>query len=210
MKREDSPVALASAVRLFPRWLRAAGYGVAAGSIAFALAILTIDIAPFAALPEARRSVGVALMLGSGLTLLVLIGFERWVGRRVHAPGLFAFLVDELRTRRISRVARVLFPAFLLFGVGAVVLGNVRVGVVGGFVNCFVVAMAAATETVIRRCLRQQAKAIFTLYAEGVLAPGDAAAIDDARAKDPRFDAAVREHQRVVAMVEQSVQEGVR
>jgi hypothetical protein len=209
MKRNDSPVPLTSAVLVFPRWLRAAGYGAGAGSVALALLLLTVGVGPFARLPERARTIGIALLVGSGLAMLVVMGFVRWVGRRVRAPGLFLFLTDEPRTRRIARAATFLFPAFLLFGVIAVGVGNVRVGVVGGFVNCCVVALAAAVETVSRHFLRQQASAVFTLYAEGVLAPGDAAAIDDAREKDPQFDAAVREHQRVVAMVEQRVQPGV-
>ncbi|MCA8976980.1 MAG: hypothetical protein KDC98_19810, partial [Planctomycetes bacterium] len=43
-----------------------------------------------------------------------------------------------------------------------------------------------------RRHSTRQAKAVFALYADGVLAAEDAAAIDDARQKDAKFDAEVR------------------
>jgi hypothetical protein len=45
--------------------------------------------------------------------------------------------------------------------------------------------------------LLRRARAVFTLYAEGLLAPEEAAAIDDARAKDPDFDRRVREFQQL-------------
>lgn len=52
-----------------------------------------------------------------------------------------------------------------------------------------------------RRLMHRQATAVFTLYVDGLLEPEPTAAIDDARAKDPAFDAAVREHQRLCALV---------
>jgi hypothetical protein len=45
--------------------------------------------------------------------------------------------------------------------------------------------------------LLRRARAVFTLYAEGLLAPEEAAAIDDARARDEGFDRRVREFQQL-------------
>jgi hypothetical protein len=45
--------------------------------------------------------------------------------------------------------------------------------------------------------LLRRARAVFTLYAEGLLAPAEAAVIDDARAKDAGFDRRVREFQQL-------------
>jgi hypothetical protein len=150
--------------------------------------------------------VGIVALATSGVLLLGVGRFAEWLGTRVRAPGLFLFLEDHPRTRPLARAATVLSPLFLLSGVVALPLWGARTAVLGGFLHCGLLLLSVVIEAVSRSLLRRQAAAIFTLYLEGVLAPDDAAAIDHARARDPRFDAAVRDHQHVVAMVKDRAQ----
>jgi hypothetical protein len=62
-------------------------------------------------------------------------------------------------------------------------------------------AGALAYAAFYQRQMHQQATMLFALYADGVLDAATTAAIDDARQKDPAFDTAVREHQRVCGLV---------
>jgi hypothetical protein len=43
---------------------------------------------------------------------------------------------------------------------------------------------------------------LFALYADGALDPADTAAIEDARRKDPKFDAEIRAFQALGARIE--------
>jgi hypothetical protein len=201
MKQDTLPIPLDHVVLMLPRWLHRACVVTAALSLTIAVVMACCGSAWFGELAPRDRTVGTAVLFADGLALFGVVAGVRWVGRRVRANGLFEFLTGGPRTRQLARAATVLVPCFAVFGVGALLAGHVRLAVVGGFVNAAVFAGMAGFEAVIRHCLRRQAMAIFTLYAEGQLAAGDAAAIDDARSKDARFDAAVHEYQRVVAMV---------
>jgi len=97
----------------------------------------------------------------------------------------------------------VFWPASVLFGVG-VVCGLVWGGPIfwhGCVQTGGMLAFISGSIEIVRRHVHRLASAVFTLYAEGQLDPADAAAIDDARGKDPKFDAAIREHQRIVAEI---------
>jgi hypothetical protein len=89
--------------------------------------------------------------------------------------------------------------AFLVLGLVLAGLGLGRVAWHGFVQTGAMVAFMAGVQEAIRRHVLLRARALFTLYAEGVLDPQDARALDDARARSAEFDRAVREHQRVNA-----------
>ena len=111
-------------------------------------------------------------------------------------------LLHHLQGRSIVPMARIWFwNALLVLVIGLVLmlcgqpkalwLSPVFMGSIWMVCAAFLRAMHAH--------LLRRARAVFTLYAEGVLEPADAVAIDDARAKNPDFDRAVREHQKINA-----------
>ena len=65
-----------------------------------------------------------------------------------------------------------------------------------------IMAFLAGTIEAIRRHSTRRARAVFALYADGLLEPHDTAAIDATRAQDPTFDADVRAYLQISQQVD--------
>ena len=194
MKKGSVPIPLASVVVL-PRAVMIGGVVLSAGCIVAGFVLLGYGIATAsgAALGGYLGGALGCIFGGAGGLFGTLCDWKR----RVTAPLLFAYLQQD-RPSLLFR--RVFWPAVVLCAIG-VVAGLTWGGPLawhGGVQTGGMLAFMSGTTEAIRRHLHRLASAIFTLYAEGVLDPVDAAAIDDARAKNPDFDAAVRRHQELI------------
>jgi hypothetical protein len=194
MKTNEPLIPLAG-VRMVPRNLMRALFWV---GIAFAVIAATMVLGGLIA-GELERVLQQALV-GFGIAAYAcatsMLASRSDRRARVTAPLLWKHLQP-----RPPLPARTFVVAFVL-----VVLA---VGLVGGWERALRIGLpglgmlAGSLGYVVlhRRQMHRQATVVFTLYADGVLDADATAAIDDARAKDADFDAAVREHQRVCAQV---------
>jgi len=115
---------------------------------------------------------------------------------RVTAPLLWKHLQP-----RPPLPVRTIVVVFVLVVLAAGLVGGWELALRIGVPGTGMLAGALGYVVLHRRQMHRQATVVFALYADGVLDADATAAIDDARAKDAGFDAAVREHQRVCALV---------
>jgi hypothetical protein len=115
---------------------------------------------------------------------------------RVTAPQLWKHLQP-----RSPLPTRTFAVAFVMVVLATGLVGGWELALRIGLPGSGMLAGLLASVVLYRRQMHRQATVMFALYADGVLDAAATAAIDDARAKDPAFDAAVREHQRVCALV---------
>lgn len=195
MKKVPAPIPLATVV-LLPRWLLTCGVVLSSACIAAGFVLLGYGLATASGSALGGYVGGAIGCIGGGGG--GLFGTLRDWSRRIPAPALLACLRYEhpLRFYRL-----VFWPALTVFGLG-IVAGLIWGGpaIWHGMVQTGgMLAFMSGVQEVGRRHMHRVATAIFTLYAEGVLDPRDAAAIDDARRKDPDFDAAVIAHRELVS-----------
>lgn len=191
MKRNEPPIPVRSVVCL-PPWLTIASVVLCGGLMLCGLALIVHGLT--------FTSTGArAGWIGGGLGCFVGASgglFGTWMDwrRRLPAPALLAHVNND-KPLLVYRWG--FWPALIALAAGlALLVGSgsrtawfslVQIG--GMF------AFLSGSLEMIRRDTTKRARALFALYADGALSPEDAAAIDDARAKNPRFDAAVREFQ---------------
>ncbi len=191
MNNKAKPIPLRSVVCL-PRWLMIAGVSLSGGLMLGCLGVVGYG----ALFVDGPGRWG---WIGGGLGGLVgcaggLFGTLADWSRRLPAPALLAHLRHDAPSPFYRRV---FWPALAVFtlGLGLACLWNSRVVWHGLVQTGGILAFASGTIEVVRRHTARQARAVFALYADGALAPDDAAAIDDARQQDPKFDAEVRAFQ---------------
>jgi hypothetical protein len=197
MKRNEAPIPVRSVVCL-PRWLLV--FGVATSGACLLGGLVLVAYALLAAPPDAGGGWyggwiggGLGCVMGGAGGLFGTLADQR---RRLAAPQLFALVQNDAPSPFYRRV---FWPAT---GVAALslVVGNAtgEWRLVWGFLQTGgILAFVSGVTEAMRRHTVQQARALFALYADGVLAPDDAAAIEVARQRDPQFDAAVRGFQQV-------------
>jgi len=194
MKKNEPPIPLRSVVVL-PRWLMIGGVALSAACM-----LAGVVMAVYGSLTASGGALGG--WLGGAFGCVIggaggLFGTLADWRRRLPAPLLFA----QLQRDKALPFFRVFWPALAAVIVGLVLAcfwdsqivwhGLVQTG--------GILAFASGCQETIRRHSNRKARAVFTLYADGMLDGADAAAIDEARRKDPKFDAAVQEFQRVAA-----------
>lgn len=194
MKWNEPPIPLRSIVCL-PRWLMIGGVAISAACM-----IAGVVMAIYAFTCTSAGELGGWL----GGAFGCLIG---------GAGGLFGTLADwrrrlppqllftQLQHDRPSPFYRVFWAALAAAIAGLVIacFWSHRIVWHGLVQTGGILAFASGCQEAIRRHSNQKARAVFTLYADGMLAAEEAAAIDAARAQDPKFDAAVHEFQRIAA-----------
>lgn len=198
MKQGERPIPLRS-VLVLPRWLMLGGVLLSAACILFGVGCVVYGLG-FAA--GAGRW---GWVLGGGLGGIGggaggLYGTLNDWHRRLPAPMVFGYL-QRCEPSKFYR--RAFWPSLFVLAVGLALVFSFGWLVGSGFVQAgFIVGFLAGSQEAVRRHLHRSATAVFALYADGVLDPLDAAAIDSARRTDARFDAAVRDYQRVMAVVQ--------
>lgn len=188
MKRHEPPIPVRSVVCL-PRWLMLGGVALSAACIAAGLAMIAHAIGW--AEPGARGGwIGgaVGCLLGGGGGLFGTL--NDW-HRRLPATALWQHLRNDQPNPFYRRA---FWPALALLAVGLVVgcFWPSRVIWHGVVQSSAILVFAGGAIEAARRHTARQARAVFALYADGLLDGDDAAAIDHARARDPGFDAALR------------------
>ena len=202
MKKEP-PIPLRSVSSLSPA-MRMFGIVVSSLCIAggVAMAVYAVVMAP-----ADRLVAWYGGWLGGALGCLLgglggLLGTLADGRRRMPAPILFAQLRHDQPTFFYRRV---FWPCVALTAV-CLVVGSLfgHWHLLHGFLQTgAVLAFTSGCQEASRRHSTRLARSVFALYADGVLDPADAAAIDDARSKDPKFDAAVREYQQLAARLDE-------
>jgi hypothetical protein len=194
MKKNEPPIPLRSVVCL-PRWLMIGGVALSAACM-----LAGVVMAVYGSLTASGGALGG--WLGGAFGCVIggaggLFGTLADWRRRLPAPLLFA----QLQRDQALPFFRVFWPALAAVIVGLVLacFWDSRIVWHGLVQTGGILAFASGCQEAIRRHSNQKARAVFTLYADGMLDGADAAAIDDARKKDPKFDAAVQEFQRVAA-----------
>lgn len=193
MKKNDKPIPVRSVICL-PRWMM-----VSSVVLCSVLALGCVGVMIWGALMVDDTGSRWGL-IGGGFGGLIgcaggLFGTLADQRRRFPAPLLFA----QLKNDAPAPFYRVFKPALALAVLGLVLVcfwneraiwhGMVQTGGMLAFMSGVMEAM--------RRHTLKQARALFALYADGALDPADAAAIDDARSKDAKFDAEVRAFQQI-------------
>ena len=188
MKKQEQAIPLRSVI-ILPRWLMVGGValGVACmlggvGLIVFAFG-WTEGGARYGALGGAFG----CLIGGAGGLFGTLCDWRRRLPATIYLQHIHH---DEpaLMYRRAFKPAVVALVLGLV--VGCFLWNNPAIwfGVVQPM---GILSFISGVQEAIRRHSTQQARAVFALYADGVLEPEDTAAIEDARQKDPEFDADV-------------------
>jgi hypothetical protein len=194
MKKDEPPIPVRSVVCL-PRWLVRASVALCSVLLLGCLGFVVYGIGW---VDEPSRSWGA---IGGGLggaigCLCGLFGTLRDWHRRLTAPALLWHLQHDAP---LPFYRRVFWPALAVFVVG-VALGCVfdHRAIWHGMVQTGgILASISGVLELARRHTTTQARALFALYADGLLGADDAAAIDDARRKDEKFDAEVRAFQQL-------------
>lgn len=190
--RTDEPSVPLHSVVLLPRWLMLAG---AATSIAAILAGVVLIVLGLSSAATGGPRGG---LIGGGAGCLIggagaLFGTMRDWHRRLPANVLLRHVQNDVP---LAFHRRVFWPAvvILAIGVAAGLVWNHRAIWQGVVQPSAMLAFLSGVLEVIRRHSTRGARAVFALYADGVLDPTDARAIDDARAKDAAFDAELRSY----------------
>ncbi|HEX5054784.1 MAG TPA: hypothetical protein VFZ65_23610 [Planctomycetota bacterium] len=193
MKKNDKPIPLQSVVYL-PRWLMLGGVALSGACIAggIVLAIVGLCTASGGALGGYLGGAVGCIVGGAGGLFGTLADWRR----RLPATALFGYLKQDAPPPFYRRV---FWPslAVMLLGIALGLVWNHRAIWHGLVQTGAMLAFCSGTIEAVRRHGHRRARAVFSLYADGALDAADAAAIDDARAKDARFDAEVLEFQRV-------------
>jgi hypothetical protein len=136
------------------------------------------------------------VLVGAGAVGLRRL-MQRWT-RGLTAPQLLLHLQNE-RPLLVYRIFMPVSLAMLAIGIwltlaspgrpSSLLMTGTMFGCLWGGLEWF------------RRSARRRARILFTLYAEGVLEPAEAAAVDAERRQSPAFDAAVRSFQQWNAAV---------
>jgi hypothetical protein len=201
MKKHEKPIPLRSVVGL-PRWMMLSGVSVGAACLLAGCALL---VYMFAATPTTSPGNWYGGLLGGAIGCFgggagALFGTLRDWHRRMPAPLLFAHLQQD-RPSQFYR--RTFWPALAVAVVATAIgcaFGHWRI--LSGFLQTgWLLAFLSGSFEAVRRHTTKQARAVFALYADGLLEESDAEAIDDARRKDPAFDAAVQDYQQVAAQL---------
>jgi hypothetical protein len=194
MKANEPLIPLAG-VRLVPHSLIRAMLWVGIGIAAIAMAMLLHGLIA----GELVRT-GKQALIGFGIAIYVC-GSAMLATRSDRRPRATAPLLwKHLQPRPPLPIGRFVVMFLLVVAVLGLTSGwelALRVGVP----SAGILAGALAYATLYQRQMHRQATVLFALYADGVLDAAATAAIDDARQKDPAFDTAVREHQRVCSLV---------
>ncbi len=186
-------------VCVLPRWLYLSGLALSWGCILGCLGLVVWGAVAF-------EGGGRGGMIGGGIGGMIggfgaLFGVWNDHRRRLDPAALLRCLQQVVP----SRFVRVAVPISLAITVLALLLG--ACGVTPQIWLRMLHAPAlilflAGTQEAIRRHLLHRARAVFMLYADGVLVAEDARAIDDARARHPDLDRAVRDFQTVAARLQ--------
>ncbi|MFY9345372.1 MAG: hypothetical protein WAT39_22970 [Planctomycetota bacterium] len=192
MKANATPIPVRSVVCL-PRWLVRA-----AVAVCIVLLLGCLGLVTWGALfvdESGRRWGAIGGGLGGAIGCLGgLWGTLNDWRRRLPATVLLRHVQHDAP---LPFYTRVFWPALAAFVLG-IVLGCIfqHRAIWHGLVQTGgMLAFISGCLELVRRHTTKQARALFALYADGALAPEDAAAIDDARQKDAKFDAEVREFQ---------------
>jgi hypothetical protein len=191
MKQNDKPIPVRSVV-LLPRWLMIGGVVLSSVLLLGCLGLIGYGFT----LEEPGPRWG---CIGGGLGGAIgclggLWGTLNDWRRRLPATFLLAHVQNDAP---LPFYRRVFWPALCVCAVG-IALGciwNERAIWHGMVQSGGMLAFISGSMELIRRHTTRQARALFALYADGALAAADCAAIEDARRKDPQFDAAVRAFQ---------------
>jgi hypothetical protein len=193
MNKNEKPIPVRSVV-ILPRWLMLAA--VATCSVLM-LGCLALVVYGFACVDGPARwgyvGGGLGGFLGCGGGLFGTLADWR---RRLPATFLLAYVQNDQPMQFYRRVFRPALAATVL-GLGLACIWNERAIWHGLVQTGGMLAFMSGSMELIRRHTTKQARALFALYADGALDTADAAAIDDARAKDAKFDAEVRAFQEV-------------
>ena len=189
MKKNDAPIPLRSIVCM-PRWLMAGGVALSGACIAFGVGLVVYAIG------WAEGSGAVGGSIGGAIGCIVGGG-----------GGLFGTLCDWYRrlpaTVYLQQVQndephpmyrRVFWPALgvLAIALAVALTFDAWSAYYGVLQTAGILAFISGSIEAMRRHSTRRARAVFALYADGVLEREDTHAIDDTRAKDKRFDADVR------------------
>jgi len=193
MNKNEKPIPVRSVV-ILPRWLM-----LAAVVLCSALMLGCLGLVVY----------GFAFVDGPGRWGYIGGGFGGLLG---CAGGLYGTLADWHRrlpaTILLAQVQndqpmlfyrRAFWPALAVtvLGLGLACIWNERAIWHGLVQTGGMLAFMSGAMELMRRHTTKQARALFALYADGALDAADAAAIDDARSKDAKFDAEVRNFQAV-------------
>jgi hypothetical protein len=204
MKKNEPPIPVRSVV-ILPRPLMWISVGVCS-ALALGCVGLIVWGLVFAEGRDARWGAA-----GGGLGGLIgcaggLFGTLRDWHRRLPATQLLRHVRHDAP---LPFYRRAFWPALALFvaGVAAGCVWHERAIWQGVVQPAGMIAFLSGGMELIRRHTTRQARTLFVLYVDGTLAAEDRAAIDDARAKDPAFDAEVHAWQRVGEQVQQLARE---
>lgn len=185
MKKSEQPIPLRSII-ILPRWMMIGGVALSGACILAGLVMIVYAVG----LEESGKRVGwigsaIGCVLGGGGGLVGTICDWK---RRLPATVYLRYINND----KVSPMYRKVFwPALTVLVTGLVIgcfiwshrviwHGMVQTGGILTFISGSIEAM--------RRHTTGQARAVFALYADGALEQEDTAAIDDARAKDHKFD----------------------
>ncbi len=189
MTKHNQPIPLRS-ITIVPRWLMISGVVLSGACI---LAGIVMSIYAIGWEEPGRRSgwiggaIGCVLGGGGGL-----VGTLCDQNRRLPATVYLRYYINNDKATPMYRI--VFWPALVVLCIGLIIgclvwshpviwQGVVQWSGLLTFLSGSIEAM--------RRYTTRQARAVFALYADGALEPVDTAAIDDARAKDVKFDDAM-------------------
>lgn len=182
-------------VQLVPRGIVLGLYAAAALFTVAALALVGYGLLA-GELEHVLKQAGISLFVAVYAGIIAVVTARSDRRSRMTAPLVFAHVRPPaplpVRAFALAFACAVVMTGLLSGWEQALRLGVEGSGMLGGL-WLYVVLY--------RRSMHRQATVLFTLYADGLLDPASTTAIDDARQRDPAFDAAVREHQRVSALV---------
>ena len=185
MRRDEAPIPLRSIVCL-PRWLMVVCVATSVAAMLLGCALIVYGIG----WAETGGRLGGAI--GGGIGCVIggaggLFGTLRDWNRRLPASTFLSLVRNDVPHPFYRRV---FWPAVAALAVGllAGLLWNHRAIWHGVVQTSAILAFVSGASEAARRHSTRRARAVFALYADGLLDPEDAAAIDDARAKDPAFD----------------------
>ena len=193
--KDDEPLIPLVGVRRVPHRLMRVLFWVGIGVAAIAMAMLLYGLlAGELARVWPQASVGFFVAIYACATALLAARSDRKPS--VPAPLLWKH-VQPRPPLPMGWFVMVFALVVVVIGMASGWERALRVGVPGTGILAGALAYAAFYQ----RQMHRQATVLFALYADGVLDAETTAAIDDARQKDPAFDTAVREHQRVCSLV---------
>ncbi len=191
MKTNETPIPVRSVVCL-PRWLMSASVTLCLVLLLGCLAFVVYGIGWVE--EPGRRWGAIGGGLGGAIGCLGgLYGTLNDWYRRLPATALLWHVQNDAP---LPFYRRVFWPSLAAFGLGLILLCFCERVVWQPFLHVGgMLAFMSGGMELIRRHTTRQARALFAVYSDHTLEPADAAAIDDARRKDAKFDAEVRAFQ---------------